>query len=189
MMNDLNMNIPEKDIQDKKPKKNYIKIIIPIIYIIITIAIILLILKFKRNNKNNNNIIDEEQREKIYNEIIDELKKKKKSEKIKGIGNEVYKEGFENDYNNLIYKKSESIYQKQYRKYCYYSPYLKLNKKIQTNENDIIVGFKIIPNEFDESDWVIKENPLLTYKISIDITSDYCKDINYEIILYTIKKT
>ena len=174
MMNDLNMNIPEKDIQDlkKKPKKNYKKIIIPIIYIIITIAIILLILKFKR--------------EKIYNEIIDELKKKKKSEKIKGIGNEVYKEGFENDYNNLIYKKSESIYQKQYRKYCYYSPYLKLNKKFQTN--DIIVGFKIIPNEFDESDWVIKENPLLTYKISIDITSDYCKDINYEIILYTIKK-
>ena len=76
---------------------------------------------------------------------------------------------------------------KKCSKYCYFcGPYPKVNKKFQTN--DTIVGFKIIPNEFDESEWVIKENPLLTYEISIEIISDFCKDINYEIILYTIKK-
>ena len=184
---DSNKNTEPSDC--KKIYKKYPKI--SIIFLIISLIITLFFIVYKNLEVNKDQISNgtkeptenENENEKIYNETIDNLKNI--NVKQKGKGN--YNIGFDNTYNNLIsQEKINDVYEKGRRD--------KSEKTQHISTKDIIVGIKIISNKNDNGKWTIKENPLLTNNMSIYFESDsWCKvfwycDINYQIIVYTMKK-
>ena len=192
---DSNKNTEPSDC--KKIYKKYSK---TIIFLIILLIITLFFIVYKNlkvnkdqisngnnkpteNEKENENE-NENENEKIYNETIDKLKNK--NVKQKGKGN--YNIGFDNTYNNLIsQEKINDVYEEGGKIY-------KAKKTQHISTKDIIVGIKIISNKNDNGEWTIKKNPLLTYEMQIYFESvsrcniyKWC-DINYQIIVYTMKK-
>ena len=173
---DSNKNTEPSDCKKIYKKYPKISIIFLIISLIISLFFIVYFIVYKEKEPTEN--------KKIYNETIYKLKNI--NVKQKGKGN--YNIGFDNTYNNLIsQEKINDVYEEGGKIY-------KAKKTQHISTKDIIVGIKIISNKNDNGEWTIKKNPLLTYEMQIYFESvsrcnfyKWC-DINYQIIVYTMKK-
>ena len=129
-------------------------------------------------------IIDEkyEKRKNYYETLIDLKQRKKNKGKINRNGVDEFKLGFDSAHNNLIYSMSIPIKKKK----KFFKKNVSVGKKIETN--DIIVGIQIISNkDGGNGNWIIDENPLLTYHMSINFNSNWWSDLDYELILYLME--
>ena len=126
-------------------------------------------------------IIDEKysNRSKYYNTIKKIREIKNNDGEIKKNGNEKYEMGLDDSFNKLIYVKNYTINEEW--------EFVVKKKAMNISSNDIIVGFKIIPNKQNNGEWILNKNPLLTNTMKIEFISDYFRGLEYTILVCAIK--